>query len=69
MTSQPAKIHFYASKECILTGLLVVGSHYWRQLEMMYMKNITRGELSEAVGFSLTPPMIVSVSAKWKHGS
>jgi len=27
------------------------------------------GELSEAVRFSLTPPMIVSVSAKWMHAS
>lgn len=44
-------------------------SHYWRQLEVMYMKNITRGVLSEAVGFSLTPPMIVSVSAEWMHAS
>lgn len=57
-----------ASKKCMLTGLPVVGSHYWRQLEMMYMKNITSGgELSQAALFSLTPPMIVSVSAKWMH--
>lgn len=32
--------------KCMLTGPQVVGSHYWRQLEMMYMKNITSGESS-----------------------
>lgn len=61
------------------TGPPVVGSHYRTQLEMMYTRNITSGKSSPRQSFfllfgfffilSLTPPMIVSVSAKWTHAS
>lgn len=55
-TILPAKNDFTTHKKkkrkmpvplkCMPTGPQVAGSHYWRQLEMMYMKNITSGESS-----------------------